>query len=116
MRLRPIRTPARPTEPKEGRPPLVRAAGGRDGPSQAALAGPFHFEQGGTQQPRLVAEDLDLNKVYRAKVHFGGKVVRSWDMDFRKMGVDMVYIWRAKGAWRMQPVSNGRCERPDHRR
>lgn len=73
--------------------------------------GPFHFEQT-NQTCRLVAEDLDLNKVYRVKVHFEDKVVTSWNLDFKKIASNMVYIWRDKGAWRMEPIKNGKCERP----
>ena len=73
--------------------------------------GPFHFDQ--VNQPtRLVAEEFDLNKTYKVKVHFGGKVVTSWDLNFEKLGTDMVCIWRSTGAWRMEPITNGKCEFP----
>ena len=73
--------------------------------------GPFHFEQS-SQPCRLVAGGLDLKKVYKVRVHFEGKVVTSWNLNFEKMGSNMVYIWRDKGAWRMEPIRNGKCERP----
>jgi len=73
--------------------------------------GPFHFDQS-SQPTRLVAEGLDLNKTYRVKVHFDGKVVTSWDLNFKNLNTDMVYIWRSKGAWRMEPITNSKCECP----
>lgn len=73
--------------------------------------GPFRFEQT-NQTCRLVADNLDLDKVYKVKVHFEDKVVTSWDLNFKKIGSNMVYIWRAKGAWRMEAIKNGKCERP----
>jgi hypothetical protein len=76
--------------------------------------GPFHFDQK-SQPTRLVAEGLDLNKPYIVKVHFGGKVVTSWKLNFEKLNADMVYIWRSKGAWRMEPITNGKCECPKKR-
>ena len=71
--------------------------------------GPFHFYQE-NQQSRLVAEDLDLNRTYKVKVHFGGRVVRSWNLNYDKIGSDRVCIWRDKGAWRMEPIENSKCE------
>ena len=71
--------------------------------------GPFHFDQE-NQLSRFVAEDLDIKKVYKIKVHFGGKVVSSWNLNFDKIGSDMVCIWRDKGAWRMEPVKKSKCK------
>ena len=71
--------------------------------------GPFHFEQG-NQPFRLIVEDLDIKKVYRVKVHYDGKVVRSWNLNFEKIGSDRVCIWRDKGAWRMEPIKNSKCK------
>ena len=73
--------------------------------------GPFYFDQA-NQPTRLVAEGLDLNKTYKVKVHFDGKVVTSWDLNFEKLGTDMVCIWRSKGAWRMEPITSGKREFP----
>jgi len=71
--------------------------------------GPFHFKQG-NQPSQLVAENFDLKKVYKVKVHFDGKIVRSWSLNFDKIGSDKVCIWRDKGAWRMEPINNSKCK------
>ena len=71
--------------------------------------GPFRFEQG-KQFSRFVTKDLDINKVYRVKIHYDGRVVSSWDLNFDKIGSNTVCIWRDKGAWRMEPLKNSKCK------
>ncbi len=62
--------------------------------------------------PRVIAKELDLNVRHEVKIMFEGKVADSWAIDFRKLGSSMVVIWRATGAWRMEPSKTGQCVWP----
>ncbi len=62
--------------------------------------------------PRIVATGLDRKKRHLVKVFFDDQVVQSWYLDFEKLGNNMANIWRAKGAWRMEPSHTNRCAWP----
>jgi hypothetical protein len=75
-------------------------------------SGPFHFEQRpGNQSPVLIIEGLALEKTHTVKVHFKGKIVESWGLNFEKVGSNSVRIWRSAGAWRMDPIKDSACTR-----
>ena len=50
-----------------------------------------------------VLEGLDLNKDYVVKVYFDDRIVQSWVLNFSKLKVQNLVIWRSAGAWRMEP-------------
>lgn len=60
--------------------------------------------------PRIVAKDLDKNANHTVKVYFDGHVVQSWNLNFSNLETDNVLIWRARGAWRMEPMQNRDCK------
>lgn len=70
--------------------------------------GPFRFNRTG-QSSGLAIQGLDTKAIYRVKIHFQGRVIQSWDLDFEKTGSIRVCIWRDKGAWRMEPVEKSKC-------
>jgi hypothetical protein len=61
------------------------------------------------EQPRIVISDLDLKKIHTVKVYHQGKVIDSWQLDFRKFKTKLVQIWRSPGMWRMRDACGGAC-------
>lgn len=62
--------------------------------------------------PRIVVRGLDTNQRHLVEIYFDGKVVQSWQLDFKEMESNMVNLWRAKGAWKMVPSLSERCAWP----
>lgn len=70
---------------------------------------PLYFDSQNSQ-PHLVLDGLSLDSPHMVKVHFDGQIVKSWVLDFKKLGTPLVLIWRAAGSWRMEPVTADRCD------
>jgi hypothetical protein len=57
-----------------------------------------------------VLASLDINKNHMVKVYFDDQLVRSWPLNFSKLGSRSVIIWRSAGSWRMEPVEESKCK------
>jgi hypothetical protein len=66
------------------------------------------YFNGPNDEPAL--EDLDINKNHMVKVYFDNHLVRSWQLNFSKIGSHSVIIWRAAGSWRMEPADESKCK------
>lgn len=53
---------------------------------------------------------LDLNLEHNIEIYYEGMLVKSWQLNFSKLGQNQVVIWRSAGSWRMKPVDVGECE------
>lgn len=62
----------------------------------------FHFDKP-FEAPKIVEENLDVNKEHTVYVYYDNEVVDSWPLNFSKLKTSSVLIWRAKGAWHMAP-------------
>ena len=61
-------------------------------------------------EPRIIAQNLDIQKDHTVKVYFDNKVVQSWKLNFSKQKANSVLIWRAVGSWRMDPNDASSCK------
>jgi len=59
--------------------------------------------------PKVVVSGLDLTKIYPVVIFYDGKPVESWELDFKKLGSRVAYIWRAKGGYRMKASRRRVC-------
>lgn len=59
--------------------------------------------------PRLVATELNINKLHYFLIYFDKKLVSSLLVDFSKTQSNAVLIWRAKGAWKIKSTHNKLC-------
>lgn len=60
--------------------------------------------------PRVIAQNLDLYKDHLVKVYFDGQVAQSWKLNFSELKTNSVLVWRAPGAWRMEPNEASLCQ------
>jgi hypothetical protein len=62
-----------------------------------------------TESPRIVLEGLDSRKSYPVHIYTRGKVLDSWQLDFKKFRSNIIQIWRGPGHWHMQDACGGEC-------
>jgi hypothetical protein len=60
--------------------------------------------------PRVVAQNLNIQKDHMVQVYFDNQLVRSWKLNFSKMKTGSVVVWRASGSWRMEPNEVTSCK------
>ena len=65
------------------------------------------------KNPRIVLNNLEINKDYIVKVYYDNKLVTSWKLNFKEIGTNSVVIWRAKASWRMEPIDVSLCSEND---
>jgi hypothetical protein len=61
-------------------------------------------------RPRVIAQNLDIHKDYMVRVYFDNKEAQSWKLNFSKLKTNSVLVWRASGAWRMEPNEASSCK------
>jgi hypothetical protein len=60
--------------------------------------------------PRVVAQNLDINKNHTIKVYLNNALAQSWVLNFSNLGSNSVLIWRSAGAWRMEEMRSSSCK------
>jgi hypothetical protein len=61
-------------------------------------------------EPKIIAQNLDVQRDHTVKVYFDNRVVQSWKLNFFKKKANSVLIWRAAGSWRMEPNDASSCK------
>lgn len=54
--------------------------------------------------------NIDPNQRHLVKLVHEGKALASWWLDLRKLKTNRIMIWKAYGAWKMEPMTKSECE------
>lgn len=59
--------------------------------------------------PQVLVDGLTLGEAHRVQLRHEAEVLRTWQVDFRRMKAPMVRIWRSPGYWHLEPAIRGVC-------